>query len=92
MKNTMVLEYGKVYEVMRLSEGKNRTHNGRLGMGRADIVEGQEVLVSAYEWKTKKPLIFTPLHRTGLTGKIFTDEELVGTGFAKLFGKKKRAT
>lgn len=79
-----ILEFGKVYEVMR-QHGK---FNWRLGMARADVVDGQEVLVGSYDWKTKRPATFGPIHRIGITGKIFRDDELVETGFGKMFSKE----
>lgn len=81
-----ILQIGKVYEVMR----PHGQYSWKLGKARADIVNGQEVLVGAYNWKTKRPESFVPIHRIGLTGKIFTDDELKGTGFGKLFGPRKR--
>jgi hypothetical protein len=78
-----ILQLGKVYQVMRQVD----RYNWRLGMARADVVGGQEVLVGSYDWNTKKPVTFNRINQIGLTGKIFTDEELVGTGFGKLFTK-----
>lgn len=77
-----ILEFGKVYEVMR----RHGKFNWRLGMARADVVDGQEVLVGSYDWETNLPVTYDRIHQIGLTGKIFTDDELVGTGFGKMFG------
>lgn len=79
-----VLQLGKVYEVMR----KHGQYNWALGMARADVVDGQEVLVGAYDWKTRRPVSYTPLHQIGITGRIFTPEELANTGFGKLFSRE----
>lgn len=86
-RKDMVLQFGKVYEVM----GRYDKYNHRLGMARADVVRGQEVLVSAYSWTTRRPEIYKPIHRVGLTGKIFTDAEMLGTGFGTLFGAAQEA-
>ncbi len=82
-RDTMMLKFGKVYEVMRPHYA--RKYDWQLGYGRADIVDGQEVLVSAYDWEDSKPEIYLPLWKSRLTGRIFTDDELKGTGFGKLF-------